>query len=85
MDDTTNDLYWHALNFRTAGSVGAEYMWQELSACVDRLIAAEREACAKVCEEYASRLENMNRNDHPMAEVAATDCADDIRARSNTP
>ena len=45
-----NDLLWHALNYRIATTLESEEMWQELVACVNRLIEAEREACAAECE-----------------------------------
>ena len=51
--DEDDDLQWHALNYRTAGTLQAEEMWQALSACVARMVAAERERCAKLCEEHA--------------------------------
>jgi hypothetical protein len=35
-----NDLYWHALNYRTAATGQAEAMWLELKACVERLKTA---------------------------------------------
>ena len=53
-----NDIYWHALNFRTAATQHADQMWQELYACVKRLITAEREACAKIVEEESISYEN---------------------------
>lgn len=49
-NDENNDLGWYALNYRTGSIKDAEIIWQELSACVDRLIAEEREACAAECE-----------------------------------
>jgi hypothetical protein len=36
-DDYTLDLYWHALNYRTAHFTQAEAAWLELEACVERL------------------------------------------------
>jgi len=39
-DELTNDLKWHALNYRTAGTLEAEEMWQELLACVNRKVEA---------------------------------------------
>jgi len=79
MDDTENDLFWHALNYRGAQSQHAELFWQELQACVARLIATEREACAKVCDEHPG---NMTSN-RWSSEAALSDCADRIRERSN--
>lgn len=43
MDDESENLHWHALNYRTAAPQHAEEMWQELVACVERKVAAERE------------------------------------------
>ena len=40
MTDNQNDLFWHALNYRTAATQHAEEMWQELAACVERKVAA---------------------------------------------
>lgn len=44
MEDATNDeyaldLFWHALNYRTAAPQHAEAMWVELEACVRRIVA----------------------------------------------
>ena len=42
------DFAWHTLNYRTAATLHAEGMWQELAACVQRkidaAITAERQA-----------------------------------------
>ena len=51
MTDEKNDIFWHALNYRTAAIQNAEEMWLELNACVNRIIEAEREACAKTCDD----------------------------------
>ena len=45
-NELENDLYWHALNYRTAGITEAEAMWQELQACVERLRIATTHSCA---------------------------------------
>jgi len=38
-DSHSLDLYWHALNYRTASARPfAELAWQELQACVERII-----------------------------------------------
>ena len=47
-DDLKDDLAWHALNYRTAHTLHAEEMWQELQACVRRLI---EQAVQKALEE----------------------------------
>ena len=65
-DEYALDLFWHALNYRGA-IIDAEPMWQELSACVERLIAAavaeERErrsdAVATLKDLHARLLECM--------------------------
>ena len=49
-----DDLGWHALNYRTAHTLHAEAMWQELLACVERRVAAERERCAQICRDHAA-------------------------------
>jgi hypothetical protein len=38
-----DSLYWHALNYRTASSAHAEFMWQELQKFVARKRYEERE------------------------------------------
>ena len=43
-DEYKYDLFWHALNYRTAATEHAELYWQELQACVQRLIEKERNA-----------------------------------------
>jgi hypothetical protein len=43
-DPYTFDLFWHAINYRTASTPDAPRCWDELVACVNRLIA--REECA---------------------------------------
>ena len=48
-----DDLEWHALNYRTAAPQHAELMWQELLACVNRRVAAEREQCAATLDREA--------------------------------
>lgn len=78
--NTENDLYWHALNYRTAGIQEAEVMWQELQACVKRLIDAEREACAKLCELVELRQDNILYEQKPKSKFAK--CAEAIRMRS---
>ena len=45
-----NDLSWHAMNYRIATAIESEEMWQELVACVNRLVEAERLACADKLE-----------------------------------
>lgn len=93
MDDTDLDLFWHALNYRTAGTREADEMWQELQACVARLVAAEREACRADCISVNkdAREASMKRdvlsfhNESYVAgyQDAAIDCDEAIRARSN--
>lgn len=49
---------------------------------IAKAVAAEREACAKACEELRS---STYRNDAEASiwEIAAIECADEIRLRSN--
>lgn len=78
MDDTSNDLFWNALNYRTAHTLDANDQWEALQACVYRLIAEEREACAKLCDTARERY------DATGASVAmARALAEDIRARAD--
>jgi hypothetical protein len=54
MNEYEFDLFWHALNYRgapiTLGEGGAQEAWEALEACVNRLIAREREECAALIE-----------------------------------
>ena len=78
--DEDMDLFYHALNYRGASSENAELFWHELQSCVDRLVAEEREACAKECEALDERFaDTLSQN----AGVAALVCASKIRMRSN--
>ena len=71
------DLFYHALNYRGASTQNAELFWRELQNCVNRLIEAEREECAKVCEQQLGFIGE--------CPEMATYCADAIRMRSNAP
>jgi exonuclease VII large subunit len=74
------DLFYHALNYRGASTQNAELCWQELQACVDRLIKAEREACAKEC----TTLKVLDTTSYtPEGYAAVRRCAEAIRERSN--
>lgn len=63
-DAEGNDLGWHALNYRTAHTVHAEAMWQELLAyvqsharlAVQQAVLVERERCIAAVE--SERLED---------------------------
>lgn len=79
MDGTENDLYWHALNYRTAGPNEANMMWKELEACVDRLILIERDACAKECEGTCCPIDSPA--DDLSFEIGTLACSKAIRAR----
>ncbi|MEN9490416.1 MAG: hypothetical protein RJA63_865 [Pseudomonadota bacterium] len=61
MDDEEHslDLYWHALNYRTAGPLQAEQMWQELRDCVDRIARPENYWTALTNEQVRQLLDNM--------------------------
>lgn len=37
-DEYAHDLFWHALNYRTAHPMDADRCWSELQDCVNRLI-----------------------------------------------
>jgi hypothetical protein len=66
------------------GNAGvAIYTPEQVAFIVANEVAREREACAKVCVDYANRLAGMSLHDHPPADEAAGDCADEIRARFN--
>lgn len=77
--DEENDLFYHALNYRGAQSQHAELFWQELQACVDRLIAAEREACKRDCREVQQAHVGLVQPYH----VVAGECIAAIEKRSN--
>ena len=53
-------------------------LWQ---VCVEEVVEAEREACAKVCDEIVARYRHA---DDAAEMVAANWCADGVRARGNT-
>jgi hypothetical protein len=69
-DAEGQDLGWHALNYRTAHTLQAHWMWVELEKYVREEIRSavlqERERCARVCEEldepfYSKRDELIER------------------------
>jgi hypothetical protein len=51
-DEYEFDLFWHALNYRTASVTEADAMWKELEACVRRLKARRAERAAERCAEF---------------------------------
>jgi len=53
-------------------------LWQ---VCVEEVVEAEREACAKVCDEIVARYRHA---DDAAEMVAANWCAAGVRARGNT-
>lgn len=55
MDEEEESLAWHALNYRTASSEHAEFMWQELRLFVIRKLMEDRENG----QEEANRRANM--------------------------
>ncbi len=87
MEEHDLDLYWHALNYRGALlPAESEIHWQALEACVARLVAQEREACAKVCEsEHVGKsVADECDNDGDCAyNMALRDAAAAIRERGN--
>jgi len=62
-DEYEFDLFWHALNYRgaqiTLKGNGAQEAWEQLEACVNRLIARERAECAKEAEWRGKEGENI--------------------------
>ena len=54
--DEENNLYWNAVNFRTAAPEDTNKYWKELVACVNRLIATELETCAMLNDECAKKI-----------------------------
>ena len=80
MSEYDLDLFYHALNYRSAQITkhggGAHEAWLELEACVNRLIAREREECAKICAELVIQTIG-----HSAA--TAMQCEEEIRARGN--
>jgi hypothetical protein len=61
---------------------------QHLMALVERVVAEEREACAKVCEDEAWRLKKLavdtNSSSTNSKAIQASNDTDAIRARGNT-
>lgn len=66
------------------------YLGEQLQEYIDRAIAAEREACAKVCEDYIEWIHEMRDNDESLPQyqpelagrqAGAGRCAAAIRAR----
>ncbi len=97
MNEHDLDLFYHALNYRTAPITlregGAQEAWEALEACVNRLIAREREECAKLCEILRDATLSHVSNNQPdwknkimqsVAQVGCNACAVEIRARGNT-
>ena len=56
----SEDLFWHALNYRTAATQHAELMWQELLTCVERKVLAERERCAQLLDAAHEQRKHMD-------------------------
>lgn len=54
------NLFWHALNYRTAMASEANDFWKELVACHERILArelaAKKEDYAKVCDRSKERV-----------------------------
>ena len=47
LNEHYDDLFWHALNYRTAATQNAQEMWKELEKCVERKVKAVGEPIAK--------------------------------------
>ena len=52
-------------------------LWGMMQMAIDDAVAAEREACAKVCDRMAQRTQDIR-------SAALESAAENIRARSNT-
>jgi hypothetical protein len=78
VETEAEDLFWHALNYRTAHSGHAQAMWIELEKHIELYASAYGQACASAALERAAEVcEGVNNYDNPMT---ANDCADAIRA-----
>ena len=66
-----------------AAKLVLEAMEWSIKALVDKAIGCEREACAKVCDDLPAP-ERMSLDNESLYECATLDCAEAIRARSNT-
>ena len=76
LDEILSDLYLQIHTVDDARDLVDEIMWREINAHV----AAEREACAKVCDELVSP--SRSHSDPGKAWITGTlDCAAAIRAR----
>ena len=73
LDEILIDLYLQIHTADDARDLVDEIMWREINAHV----AAEREACAKVCEDFADRLSAFDFS----RQSSANWCADLIRKR----
>ena len=76
------------LTIGTADGSEAVYTWpkgitEEIERFAELVRADEREACAKVCEDLPAP-ERMSLDSESFYECVTLDCADAIRARSNT-
>jgi hypothetical protein len=49
------DLFWHALNYRTAATPEADAMWKKLDECVRKLKQRRAESVAERCAEYVEQ------------------------------
>lgn len=78
IDEILSDLYLQIHTVDDARDIVDEIMWREINAHV----AAEREACAKVCDELVSP--SRSHRDPGKAWITGTlDCAAAIRARGD--
>jgi hypothetical protein len=55
-------------------------LWEMMETEIDKAVAAEREACAKLCDELPAP-DIYNDTDKSMWDVTCMDCATAIRAR----
>ena len=75
LDEILGDLYLQIHTVDDARDLVDEIMWRKINAHV----AAEREACAKVCEDFADRLSAFDFS----RQSSANWCADLIRKRGD--
>ena len=68
---------------REAGLVGGPVYARGLDRFAELVRADEREACAKVCDDLLVPV-HISLDNESLWEAATLDCADAIRARSNT-
>ena len=82
-EETMQEFYKFAELVRADEREQGQRWFDAVTAQHKQEILAEREACAKVCDDLALPPD-VARSDASIWEVATLDCAEAIRARSNT-